>query len=185
MKSFYFVLFLFFTFSLFAQVDSTSSSESYGKVKFIPLPVIAANPTSGFMFGLAPGATWFMGPPSNTSLSSALGTVIYTTKNQLIITLKANTFMKGDKWNLLTDIRYFITSQPTYGLGTGPQSAKPVANGFADFSSNPYTPIPSSQMMAFNYLRVHKTVMRRYKDSRFFGGLGYHLDYHYNINVNY
>jgi hypothetical protein len=168
---------------LFAQQDSVSEkTKTYGKVKFIPLPVIGANPTSGFMIGLAPGATWFMGDPKNTSLSSALGTLIYTSKKQWIITLKATTFLKGDKWNLLTDIRYFITSQPTYGLGTGPQSGKPLANGFADYSNNPYNPVSSAQMMAFNYLRFYQTVMRRYKDSRFFGGLGYHMDYHYNID---
>jgi Omp85 superfamily domain len=169
--------------SLFSFSQDTSAGAPYKtKVKFIPLPVVAANPTSGWMFGVAPGATWFMGEPKNTSISNALGTVIYTTKKQWIITAKANTFFKGDQWNMITDMRYFITSTPTYGLGTGPQSAKPVGTGFADYTDNPYNPIPSDQMMYFNFYRVHNTLMKRYKESRFFGGIGYHFDMHEKID---
>ena len=136
------------------------------------------------MFGLAPGASWFMGEPSDTHISSFLGTFIYTTNKQWILTAKANTFLNHDSWNLLTDIRFFITSQPTYGLGTGPQSAKPVSDGFIEYTDNPYDPIDVDQMMEFNYFRFHQTVLKRYKNTRIFGGLGYHMDRHYNIQDN-
>jgi outer membrane protein assembly factor BamA len=165
-------------------VDTITKSKKIDhQISIIPLPVIAANPTNGWMFGVAPGATWMMGDPSTTSISSLLGTVIYTTNKQWIITLKANTFLKDDQYNLLTDMRYFITSQPTYGLGTGPQSAKPI-NGAGDFTDNPYNPIGTEQMMEFNYLRFHQTLLKRHEDTRFFYGLGYHLDYHYKIQDN-
>lgn len=169
----------------FAQ-DTTSHTpaKKTKNFKFIPLPVIAATPTTGWMFGVAPGAYWRLGDPSNTSLSNALGTVIYTTKKQVLITAKANTFFEGDRWNMQTDFRYFITSQPTYGLGTGPQSAKPIGTGSADYSDNPFQPIETSQMMEFNFLRFHNTIMKRHGDSRFFYGLGYHLDYHFKIQDN-
>lgn len=154
------------------------------KVNFIPLPAIAANPTAGWMFGLAPGASWYMGDPSDTHLSSFLGSIIYTTNKQWIITGKATTFLNHDAWNLLTDIRYFITSQPTYGLGTGPQSAKPVASGFYEYTDDPYDKIANAQMMEFDYVRFHQSVLRRYKTTRFYGGVGYHLDRHYKIQDN-
>ncbi|HQQ95196.1 MAG TPA: BamA/TamA family outer membrane protein [Bacteroidia bacterium] len=150
--------------------------------RFIPLPAIAATPTTGWMLGVAPGAYWTMGPPENTSPSSALGTIIFTQKHQVLITAKANTFFRADAWNMLSDLRYFINAQPTYGLGTGPQSAKPVGQGGINFSDNPYEPIPSAQMMDFRYLRIHNTIMKRHGNSRYFYGLGYHLDYHYNID---
>ncbi len=169
---------------LFSQQDKHPEEKKPNKVKFVPLPVIGANPTSGFLFGLAPGAYWLMGDPSTTALSSALGTLIYTTNKQLLITAKANTFFEADKWNMLTDIRYFITSQPTYGLGTGPQSSKPVGTGFADYTDNPYQPIETAQMMEFDFFRIHNTLLKRYKDSRFFAGIGYHFDYHYKIQDN-
>ena len=170
----------------FAQSDTTKSSKDGGIRNFsiIPLPAIAANPTAGWMFGVAPGASWFMGDPTDTNISTLLGTLIWTTKKQWIITAKATTFLNHNSWNLLTDFRFFITSQPTYGLGTGPQSAKPISDGFIVYSDNPYDPIETAQMMEFNFLRIHQTILKRYQDTFFFAGAGYHLDHHYQIVDN-
>jgi hypothetical protein len=179
--------FLFIGINPYVYVSAQNSGDSTKKdekrhFSFIPLPVIAANPTCGWMFGVAPGASWVLGDPSNTSISNGLGTLIYTTKKQWIITAKMNTFFSGDRYYLITDMRYFITSQPTYGLGTGPQSAKPVSNGLAgDFTDNPYKPVSTEQMMHYHYVRFHQSIMKRHLDTRFFYGLGYHLDRHYKI----
>ena len=165
-----------------AQTKSSKKPKKEKKVTFIPLPVIASNPTAGWMFGVAPSISMFMGDPENTHISSGLGTIIYTTKKQLIITAKTNVFLANDSWNLLGDWRYFITSQPTYGLGTGPQSAKPVGTGI-EYNDNLFgEPIPDEQMMEFNYFRLHQSFLKRINDSRFFVGLGYHLDYHWKLN---
>ncbi|PIB37075.1 hypothetical protein BFP72_17525 [Reichenbachiella sp. 5M10] len=163
--------------------DSTETTTNHKKrkVSIIPLPAIASNPTNGWMFGVAPGASWNMGDPKDTHISSGLGTVIYTTKKQWIITAKTNVFFSGDSWNLYGDWRFFITSQPTYGLGTGPQSAKPVGIGIEYQDSLVSQPITGKQMMNFSYLRIHETVMKRYKQSRFFAGIGFHLDKHWDI----
>lgn len=166
--------------SFFAISGSLLAQEKQ-KVKIIPMPVLAANPTSGWMFGLAPGANWYMGDPSTTNISSGLGTVIYTTKKQFIFTAKTNVFLKDNGWNLLGDWRYFITSQPTYGLGTGPQSSKPIGQGIT-FSDNAYDPIEAAQMMKFNYLRFHETVLKRVPETPFYYGLGYHLDFYNKID---
>ncbi|MFV0269994.1 MAG: BamA/TamA family outer membrane protein [Draconibacterium sp.] len=170
-----------------AQPDSTKVKPEAKKEKnlsIIPLPVIAANPTNGFMYGLAPGASWFMGDPANTSISSGLGTVIYTTNKQFLFTAKTNVFLNKDSWNLMGDWRFFATSQPTFGLGTGPHSNKAVDAGI-EFEDGMFSePIKTSQMMEFKYIRFHETVLKRYQDSRLFLGIGYHLDYHYGIKDN-
>ncbi|TAJ08174.1 hypothetical protein DMA11_21485 [Marinilabiliaceae bacterium JC017] len=154
------------------------------KISFIPLPVIAYNPTNAWMLGVAPGASWFMGNKKNTSISSGLGSIIYTTNKQLILTAKTNVFLDGDHWNLLGDWRYFITSQPTYGLGTGPNSNKIAGTGY-EYEDDLFScPIETGQMMEFNFLRFHETIMKRYQDSRLFVGLGYHLDIHSDIQDN-
>ena len=173
---------LLLSFVVLGQDSLQVKQEKEKKFRFLPLPAVAASPTTGWMLGVAPGAYWTVGDPSITSPSSALGSIIFTQKKQLLITAKATTYFQGDQWNMLTDIRFFINSQPTYGLGTGPQSAKPVGSGGVDFSDNPYQPILTEQMMDYNYLRIHNTVMKRYKETRFFMGAGYHLDYHYKIN---
>ena len=166
----------------FAQDSLQVEEKKEKKLRFLPLPAVGMSPTTGWMLGIAPGAYWMLGDPSNTSPSSALGTVLFTQNKQLLMTAKATTFFSGDQWNMLTDLRYFVNSQPTYGLGTGPQSAKPVGNGGIDFSDDPFQPIETAQMMEFSYLRIHNTVMKKYQETRFFVGLGYHLDYHYKIN---
>ncbi|UXP33442.1 outer membrane protein assembly factor [Reichenbachiella agarivorans] len=166
-----------------AQVeDSTQSTKNQKKISIIPLPAIASNPTNGWMFGVAPGASWYMGDKETTHISSGLGTLIYTTKKQWIITAKTNMFLANDSWNLLGDWRYFITSQPTYGLGTESQSKKNKGTGVI-FEDNTFSqPIPDKQMMDFDYLRFHETVLKRYHQTPFYFGLGYHLDYHHEIN---
>ena len=166
-------------FPVFGQEEKKKTDYQFA---FIPLPVIASNPANGWMFGIAPGSSWIMGDTSNTSISSALGSVIYTTNKQWIITLKGTTFFAGDRFNLISDMRYFISSQPTYGLGSGPQSSKLVSKGFAkEVNDYPYEAISTSQMMAFKYFRFHQTLVKRHADTRFFYGLGYHLDYYYKI----
>ena len=164
--------------------EKQKKEKSDKKVSIIPLPAIAYNPTSGWLLGVAPGASWFMGSPDNTSISSGLGTLIYTTKKQFLFTAKTNVFLDNDSWNLMGDWRYFITSQPTYGLGTGPQSGKPVGSGIDFGNGNFSQPIPDAQMMNFNYLRFHETFLKRIADTRYFLGLGYHLDIHSGIKDN-
>lgn len=174
-------LFLLFQFSNMAAQKKEKKDK---KISFIPLPVIAYNPTNGLMYGVAPGASWFMGDKSNTSISSGLGSVIYTTNKQLILTAKTNVFLDGDSWNLMGDWRYFITSQPTYGLGTGPNSNKAVGTGI-EWDDNQFSAkIETAQMMEFNFVRFHETVLKRYQDSRLFLGVGYHLDIHSDIKDN-
>lgn len=166
------------------EAEEVKPAKKEKNLSIIPLPVIAYNPTTAWMFGLAPGVSWFMGDPSNTSISSGLGSVIYTTNKQWILTAKTNVFLDGDSWNLMGDWRYFITSQPTYGLGTGPQSGKPIGTGIENEDGLFSQPISTAQMMEFNYLRFHETVLKRIQNSRFFVGLGYHLDIHSKINDN-
>lgn len=169
-----------------AQDDTTQTKPNNDKLirqlSFVPLPVIAANPANGFMYGVAPSASWLLGPESNTSRSSMVSSLIYTTKKQLIITLKSTVFTENDNLVLMGDWRYFITSQPTYGLGTGPQSARLVAGGIEYKDNNFSTGILEPQMMEFNFFRFHETALKRIGDSRFFAGVGYHLDVHSKIN---
>jgi outer membrane protein assembly factor BamA len=170
--------------AIWSQELLTIDTIKHGSFKLIPLPVLGANPTFGWVFGVAPSASWFMGDPENTSLSSALGAIMYTTNKQLMFSVRGTTFFNKDAWNMQTDVRYFITSQPTYGLGTGPQSAKPISNGSLSLSDDPYVPISTSQMLEFDFIRIHNTLMKNIEGTRFYAGLGYHLDYHFNIQDN-
>jgi len=115
-------LFSLLAVTLFAQEDSTKTDDGpkKGQVYFAPIPVLLSNPTVGFMYGIAASTSKFMGEPENTRLSTSLGSLTYTTLNQFMFTFKSNVYLSEDKWILMGDARYFDTSQPTFGLGTGP-----------------------------------------------------------------
>ena len=165
--------------NLCAQETDSIPEGSYSKgVSITPIPVIAANPTLGIVFGVTSSFSWTMGNPKNTSPSVAVGSLTYTTNNQFISYLRGNAFLSEDSWNLLTDLRFQVTSQPTYGLGTGSRSNTLLVDGSeGDVNiNNPYKKTPSRQMMEYNFFRLYQTFLKRYQDTRLFLGLGYHLD---------
>ena len=180
-----FVLITFYTSN--AQNDSNKVSvpngAQKGKIYFSPLPVIAVNPTFGVMYGLAASTSMYVGEPSNTRMSTSLGTLTYTTKKQFMFTFKSLVYMPQDNWILLGDMRYFNTSQPTYGLGTGPQSTKLAGEGIEYKDGMFSEPIDDAQLMEFTYLRFHETVFKKMQ-TNFYVGMGYHLDIHSDINDN-
>ncbi len=134
--------------AVFAQLDTTETEQGRKKRKeknftWIVLPTISANPTNGVMFGVSGTASWHMGHPDTTTLSDANGGIILTTKSQSLNTFRSNLFLKNDQWMLKGDWRFLMTSLPTYGLGTGPQSAKPVGNGTIEYQDGMFAkPIP-------------------------------------------
>lgn len=163
--------------------DTVTVIKKEKKVNTFVVPALASNPTAGFMYGIAGIASTRLGPMQTTQISDAMVAIIYTTKKQSINLIKTNIFLKNDSWNLKGDWRVFFSSQPTYGLGTGPQSAKPVGSTGIEYEPGLYgNPISGEQMLGFSYFRFHENALKRIGDTRFFAGPGYQLDYHFNID---
>jgi hypothetical protein len=167
--------------------DSTNAVESdaamKGDIYFSPVPVLGVNPAFGFIYGAGASTSWFMGNPVNTSLSSALTGIAYSTKKQLIITLKSAAYTDENNFILLGDWRYLNSSQPTFGIGTGPQSSKLSSSGF-EYDENTFSEsIETAQMMEFKFIRFYETVLKKVKDN-FYLGIGYHLDHYSNVKDN-
>ncbi|WBL44292.1 BamA/TamA family outer membrane protein [Algoriphagus halophytocola] len=141
----------------------------------LPLPAIAYNPANGWMFGVAAASSWYMGAPSTTHQSNLVFNFLYTTKKQWIISSKSNVFLADDQWNLIGDWRYFITSQPTFGLG----SSSPNELSMGLIGSDPV--LEGEQQMDFSLIKFYETILRRVGTSKFYIGLGYHLDIHQKI----
>ena len=166
----------------FAQEKDNKKEPEKGKVYFAPLPLLMSNPTFGFMYGVAASTSAYLGDPETTRLSTSLGSISYTTLKQFMFTFKSNLYLEEDGWILMGDMRYFNTSQPTFGLGTGPQSLK-LANGFEYEDGFFSEPVPAAQLMEFQFIRFHETVFKQIKGN-FYVGAGYHMDYHYQIKDN-
>ncbi|REG91440.1 BamA/TamA family outer membrane protein [Algoriphagus antarcticus] len=143
--------------------------------KLVPLPAIASNPANGWLFGIAPSATWRMGDPENTHLSNLVGNLLYTTKKQWLISSRSNIFLADDSWILVGDWRFFITSQPTFGLGSSTPNLP---------QENPNQPGVwwGEQQMNYNWVRFYETVLKRISTSKFYLGVGYHLDVYSKID---
>lgn len=161
--------------SLFAQDSIPSKEKKIRDLKIVPLPAVASNPANGWMFGFAPSATWYMGDPETTKISNFVGNFLYTTKKQWIFSFRSNIFLNQNKWILVGDWRYFITSQPTFGLGsTSPNIPAENPNQAGVWWGE--------QQMDFTLFRFYETVLKRIGDSKFYTGVGYHFDKHSKIN---
>lgn len=160
---------------LAAQTDSvTYQPNKFNQLKIVPLPAIGSNPANGWLFGLAPSATWYMGEPETTKISNFVGNFLYTTKKQWIFSSRSNIFSNENKLIFIGDWRYFVTSQFTYGLGS-------KAPNELEFNPNQGGALWGKQGMDFSLIRFYETILKRIGDSKFYLGLGYHLDIHSKI----
>jgi len=203
MKQLYSIIFILFSISVIAQNDAInkgsaedttakqgvvkkllskkSSEPEKGKLYIIVVPAIASSPSTGFLYGIASTASMYLGDPKTTQMSTGVSALTNTTKHQLMFSLRTKVFLKDNKWLLWTDIRLQKTSQPTYGLGTGPQSRKLATNGFR-YDDNLFSkPIDTAQMLHYNWTRIHQTVLKKVRRNLYIG-VGYHLDMYRKID---
>ncbi len=136
------------------------------------IPVIGSSPSTGFSFGVAGTLGILLGDPGDTTISSAQGSLWYTTKDQLILQIAATAMLPGNQWELLSDWRYLVFSQDTYGLGTGPT---PLETGITLEGLGTLSAVEGAQPMKFKMLRLHQSAVRHVSGSFFLGG-GYRLD---------
>jgi hypothetical protein len=149
------------------------------KMSALVLPNISSNPTNGFILGVGGAFGWRMGPKETTSVSSAPFTAAVTSKSQLILFVKPNIYTKDNGYFLQGDWRFYIYSQPTYGLGTNAPDTLTVPEGVSwmgEAAGGDSALFP----MKYNFVRIHEIVNRRIV-GELYAGIGYHLDYYYSI----
>lgn len=143
------------------------------------LPNISSNPSNGFLLGVGGSLGWWFGPKQTTRISGLGFTAAWTTRNQWIFFIKSNSYTKNDRFFLQGDWRFYIYSQPTYGLGT---SAPPDSVEMDPAWSWLAAPTDESggYPLEFNYFKFHEIVSYKIKTG-FYGGLGFHLDNYSDI----
>jgi hypothetical protein len=149
------------------------------KMSTLVLPNISSNPTNGFILGVGGALGWYMGPKETTKVSAAPFTAAVTSKSQLITFVKPNIYTKDNQFFLQGDWRFYIYSQPTYGLGTNAPDTLAVPEGVSwmgEAAGGDSALFP----MKYNFVRFHEIVNKRLI-GELYAGLGYHLDYYYSI----
>jgi hypothetical protein len=141
------------------------------------LPILGYTPANGFVIGGAISVTEFLGEPAHTNLSSALINVSLTTKSQLLLNLKYDVYLPGNKWYISGDNRLLFFNQNTYGLGIyglKNQTYTLGLNGGEQITD-------SAQPMKFNYLRLYEVGLRQFA-KHWYAGIGIMIDDNFKIN---
>lgn len=159
---------------LFKKKDSVLVLKPSKNNFFLIIPIIGSQPATGFSYGFVTQYT-FKGKLAEDKYSSANLGVTYTEKKQLLINVKNSVMMNHNKIFFSGDWRFYIFSQPNYGLGTDiiPPPAKDT--GF-DLES-------LKEPMDYNYLKFHQTGSWEIKNN-YYVGAGVHLDWYTTITDN-
>lgn len=144
-------------------------------------PVIGSAPATGFVIGLA-GQITFKGANPDDKYSVINANAQYTTKNQALFQIKNNLIMADNKLFMSGDLRLFIYSQPTYGLGTNALNA--AEGGGIILGNDAVNPDSVAQQMNYNYFKFHQLAAYNFKGIFYLGG-GINLDMYNKIKVEY
>ncbi len=120
------------------------------------------NPVARNAIVTATNAAFYLGSTKDTKLSNFNFLAFYNWFNQFTFPIRANVWTARNKYNLQGDYRFYYYPSPTFGLG-------------------PNTKAGDRDLITYNYIRFHQTVLRKIND-HVFAGLGYAWDYHGAIN---
>jgi len=141
--------------------DSTSIK---GKGPFISvMPVVGYSLQSGLTVAIVSNTSFYT-DNSKKRFSNLLVNGYYSQYHQYWFTANSNIFFEKLKIHLLGDSRYYNFPTQTYGLGTSSTLANQLD-------------------IKYSYLRISQSVFREIK-SNLFVGVGYNLDYHWNIALD-
>lgn len=141
--------------------DSISAK---GKGPFVSImPVVGYSLQSG-LTGAIVSNTSFYTDSTRNKFSNLLVNAYYSEYHQYWFTANSNLFFEKQKIHLFGDTRYYNFPTQTFGLGTN-------------------SSLSDELDIKYSYLRVCQIIFREIMPNTFIG-LGYNLDYHWNINVD-
>jgi len=159
--------------------NKASRKAKIKKVSLLIIPSFSVNPANGLMIGVNGTGTWRFGNKESTRLSTANAKVVYTTNKQLMAYLKSSMYTKNNDYFLQGDIRYYLYSLPTYGIGTNaPDTAYDPSFSWMDVE---HAGGGGSYPMDYDFLIFHQSVNRKIIGN-IYAGIGYQLDSYWAID---
>jgi hypothetical protein len=140
------------------------------------IPSIGYTPQNGAVFGVTSLAGIYLGDPATTTISNVAVVALYTSKNQVIVQSRNVAMLPANEWQLQGDYRFFVTNQPTYGLGAG----RSAEAGFTLGGGGTTAVVRGAQDMEFDFVRIHQLVLKRL-GGRVYAGASYRLDRYFDI----
>ncbi|HEV7231387.1 MAG TPA: hypothetical protein VGO45_08675, partial [Bacteroidia bacterium] len=149
----------------FFKSDSLQPADSLlrksGKLHPSILPGAGYTLQTRFAGVIAANGAFYTDENEHANLSVINALVAYTQNQQIILPVQSNIWTKGNKFNLMGDWRFYKYPQYTYGLGG-------------------HTTLADADLMNYTYITIHQTVAKQVAKD-LLAGIGYNLDYHWNI----
>ncbi len=140
------------------------------------IPSVGYTPQNGFLIGITSLAGIYLGAPETTTISNIALIGFYTSKNQIVLQSRNTLMLPDNAWQLQGDYRFFITNQPTYGLGSGRDTELGVSVGGQGTTAI----VQGQQDMDFDFVRLHQLVLKRIRGP-LYAGASYRLDRYFDI----
>jgi hypothetical protein len=144
--------------------DKETTDSEYtkpGKILVSVFPAVGYSLSNGVTFILASNFSFYTSDPAHTNLSVITLNPLYSLKQQTIIPIISSIWTKDNKINILGDYRFYQYPSLTYGLG-----GKRL--------------LSQSDSVDYSYIKISQEALYKITHD-FYGGIGYSLDYHYNI----
>ncbi len=139
----------------------TIKNVSTKKNQFAIVPVLGYTLQTGLVFDFSSNLVYRRGDKDSTNLSTWVGGISYTEKDQLLFYLQSTAWSKNNKWNFTTDCRFYKYPQNTYGLGGNTKPSDAI-------------------LVKYNFFRLYETAFKKVKENIYLG-VGYMLDMHWKI----
>ena len=139
------------------KVTQTTKKNNYNMAL---VPALGYTIQTGVEIDLS-GNIGFYTSDEETNLSSIVANIAYTAKNQILLPVQTNIWTKKNKFILQGDWGYYKFPEDTYGLGG-------------------YTTNDQTNAVADSYIHFYESILKNISRDLFLG-VGYQLDYHWNI----
>ncbi len=132
-----------------------------GRVYFSGAPSLGYSLTSNLAAIFVGDFAFFTSEAEDQKISIVYLDVLYTQKQQFVFRIQNNLWTKNNKFNIVSDWRYYWYPQKTYGLG--------IQSRLDDAVDQTYS-----------YVRFHQSVLKSFK-TNWYAGMGVAIDHHYSI----
>jgi hypothetical protein len=164
---------------LFFKGNNPFRTNTTHRFRAFGVPIIAFDPATSLQVGLGGSFSLQLGNPANTKISAGMTSVLFTLRQQFFAQFKSNIFFPHNTWLLQSDWRYYLFNLPSYSLGTQNQCLIPSPPGYKLVIIDPS--LGGVYLMGYDWIKFHNILSHKVTEN-IYCGVGYHLDYHFNID---
>lgn len=133
------------------------------KVYFSILPIGGTVPGgTGNALITSTSASMYLGPKQTTNISTATFTPYWNLGKRFGLPIRTNIWLSDNSWLIQGDTRFLVYPQYTWGLGDSKGEQERT-------------------LLNYKYIRFYQNALKRIRPY-LYAGLGYNLDYRFNIN---